>query len=83
MTPKSKAVILAVATAVVLAFSTEAAFAWACHAKSRLGEGWGYSPVLQTAREEAKLKCMATTPRRLACRIVACTQKGPSFTFGR
>lgn len=79
MTPKFRTVSIAVATVLVLAISTEAAFAWACHAKSRVGEGWGYSPVLQTAREEAKLKCMTTTPRRLACRIVSCSQKGPSF----
>ncbi len=83
MTPKMKRWTIAATAALVLAFSTEAAFAWACHAKSRVGEGWGYSPVLQTAREEAKLKCQLTTPRRMSCRIVACSQKGPGFLRGR
>ena len=72
MTPKMRRLTVAVAATIVLAFSADAAFAWSCHAKSRIGEGWGYSTVLQTAREEAKLKCMLTTPRRMSCRIVAC-----------
>ncbi|WP_333822029.1 hypothetical protein [Pinisolibacter sp.] len=79
MTPKMKMMTLAAATAVVMAFSTGAANAWACHAKSRLGEGWGYSPDRRTAQQEAKLKCQLTTPRRMSCRIVSCRNVGPRF----
>lgn len=58
--------------ALALALSVETASAWSCRAVSRIAEGWGYSPVLATAREEAKLQCMLKTPRRMACRIVTC-----------
>lgn len=55
-----------------LALSVETAAAWSCHARSRIADGWGYSPVLATAREEARLQCMLRTPRRLPCRVVLC-----------
>lgn len=83
MTSKSRHLIVAAGAVLALALSAQSAAAWSCRAKSRIADGWGYSPVLQTAREEAKLKCQLNTGRRLPCRIVACTQTGPRFNLGR
>jgi hypothetical protein len=79
MNAKVRTLVVAVTAAVALAFSVEVANAWACHAKSRLGEGWGYSSDRRAAQQEAKLKCQLTTPRRMSCRIVSCRNVGPRF----
>ncbi len=72
MTPMLRTGLIALTTALLLALSAQSASAWSCHAKSRIGEGWGYSPVLRVAREDARLQCQLHTPRRLRCRIVSC-----------
>jgi hypothetical protein len=72
MTRNLRTFLLAVAAVGSLVVTTGEAAAWSCRAKSRYADGWGYSPVLATAREEAKLKCQLTTPRRTPCRIVYC-----------
>jgi len=72
MSKTSRSFWLALATALALIASVDVAFAWSCHARSRIGEGWGYSPVLRIAREDARLQCQLHTPRALRCRIVRC-----------
>ncbi len=83
MSPLFRITTVTAVTALALALSVGSASAWSCRAKSRVTEGWGYSPVLQTAREEAKLQCQLNTHGRLPCRVVACTQTGPKLKFGR
>ena len=72
MTSKSRHLIVAAGAVLALALSAQSAAAWSCRAKSRIADGWGYSPVLATAREEARLQCMLRTPRRTPCRVVLC-----------
>lgn len=72
MTIRRRSVATAAVAVVLVTLSVDAASAWTCRAKSRVADGWGYSPVLRTAREEAKLQCMLHTAQRLPCRIVFC-----------
>lgn len=67
-----RTLVVGAGAALILALSVETAAAWSCRAVSGIAEGWGYSPVLQTAREEARLQCMLKTKKRLACRVVMC-----------
>ena len=74
MSTTLKTLSIAFVAMVMLALSAPPAAAWSCQARSRIGEGWGYSPVLKTAREEARLQCMLHTPRYMRCRVIRCVR---------
>ncbi len=59
-------------TAASLASSVQSAAAWSCYAKSKIGDGWGYSSSLATAKADARLQCMLHTPRAMSCRVMYC-----------
>lgn len=72
MTSTTRNIAVAAIALIGLAVTAGDAAAWSCRAKSRIADGWGYSPILQTARQEARLQCMLHTPRRMSCRVVGC-----------